>query len=117
MPDESQTERDAEVAMLFAVNCVLAQDKPGAREPSTPVGIFEDYAADLAREAGGDSRRLWAAAWLIASRSAGELEWPVRWRQAICGAELCRRAAEIADGSARSPVVTESLKWPQAPRD
>jgi hypothetical protein len=96
MANQIQAESDADKAHMYAVNCVLVQDKPGARTRSKPDEIFADYATDLLNDLGADPARLYAAARVAAARSAENVEWPMLWRQAVCAVELCQRAAQLA---------------------
>lgn len=109
MADQIQAERDADKAHMYAINCVLVQDNPGARNRSEPEQIFADYATDLLKDVGADPARLYAAARVVAVRSANDVEWPVRWRQAVCAVELCQRAAQTAAAPPAAAEVPEIL--------
>ena len=52
---------------------------------------------------------LYAAARVVAVRSANDVEWPVRWRQAVCAVELCQRAAQTAAAPPAAAEVPEIL--------
>jgi hypothetical protein len=117
MTDQNQAERDADKAHMYGVSCVLTQDNPGARNRGKPEEVFEDYAADVLSEVGAQPERLYAAARVAALRSADNVEWPMLWRQAICTAELCRRAAEMASASVPSLVLTSRVRWTDQDRD
>jgi prevent-host-death family protein len=95
---DSQAVADAETAMMYAVNCVMMEDKPPPGQ--TPEQVFEGYAAYLLEQLGGDSGRFLAGARAACIAAAENVGWPGLWRPAMRAVDLCRRAAQLAEESA-----------------
>lgn len=92
--EDSQAADDAAMAQLYAVNVVMIEDRGGT--PSLTVAeIYEQYAADLLQEFGGNPSRALAAARAVAASAADKVEYPMLWRQAALAVELCQRAVEM----------------------
>jgi prevent-host-death family protein len=92
---DAQADGDAGTATMYAVNLAMHEDRGGT--PSrTAAELWEDYAADLLREFGGNPDRTLAAARAVAAGAIGSTGYPMLWRQAALAVELCQRAAEIA---------------------
>jgi hypothetical protein len=98
LPDmtETQAERDAARAHMYAMASILREDKPGAAAPMTRDQVITDYAADLLDQLGADPARLYAAARAACIAAADEVAHPGRWRPALRAVELCQRAAVLA---------------------
>ena len=92
--EDSQVAGDVATALNYAVNVALHEDRGGTPD-LTPAEIFEDYAADLLREFGGDPDRGLAAARAIAAGIPGEVGYPALCRHAALAVELCQRAVEM----------------------
>jgi prevent-host-death family protein len=93
--EDSQVAGDAATAQNYAVNVALHEDRGGT--PSlTMAEIFEDYAADLLRELGGDPDRILAAAQAVAAGAADKVGYPALSRHAALAVELCQRAVEMS---------------------
>ncbi len=94
MGTESQAEKDADTANVHAVNCVITEDRPGARERGKPEEVIEDYTGYLIEAIGSDPARLYAAARECCHRAADLVEHPGLFRIEMRAIDLCRRAAE-----------------------
>jgi hypothetical protein len=99
MTEQTQAQRDAQTAWSYAVNCVMAEERP-QRIGRTPAEVFDDYATDVGDQLGGDRDRLLAAARAACIAAAEEVGYPGRWRSAIRAVELCQRAAAMAEAAA-----------------
>jgi hypothetical protein len=90
-------EQDADIARMYAVNCLMYEDNPGAAD-LPPGGWTEDYARFLIEQEGGDGDRWHAAARqaCIDGAEYADLSYPQLWRIALRAVDLCQRAAQIA---------------------
>lgn len=91
---DSQASADATTATMYAVNLAMREDRDGT-PGRTVAELWEDCAADLLREFGGNEDRALAAARAVAAAAVGSTGYPMLWRQAALAVELCQRAAEI----------------------
>jgi hypothetical protein len=108
--DESQADRDAQVALAYAVNCVTREDQ-APRAGRTVADIVEGYAIDLLDQLDGSVPRALSAARAACLAAASEVAHPGRWRSAMRAVELCRRAAGVAapdEAAERKPVEPDS---------
>ena len=91
---DAQADDDAGTAVMYAVNLEMLLSRGGT--PSlTPAECFEDYAATLLRDLGGDADRALACAQAVIAESVGKAGYPMLWRQAGLAVELCQRAIEM----------------------
>jgi hypothetical protein len=103
--DWRQAERDALIALSYAVKCVTREDK-AARADHSVADIVEGYAIDFLDQLDGSVPRALSAARAACIAAASEVAHPGRWRVAIRAVELCRGAAGIAataDAPEREP--------------
>ncbi len=96
MSDQTQAERDADAAHMYGVACLLAEERPGARERRRHEQVIDDYTMDLLDQIGADPAQLYAAARVACIRAAEDVEHPALFRQDMRAVDLCRRAAQLA---------------------
>jgi prevent-host-death family protein len=115
---DGQAAEDALKAHMYGINVVLLEDRGGI-PGRTMEDVFEDYAGSLLDDLGGSAERVMAAARAMAFESAGDVGYPVRFRQAVRTVELCQQAAitagAVLPGSDVRPEKTAS-SWRPARR-
>lgn len=109
---DSQADADALTAGMYASSVLLSADHNGI-PGRTMREVFDEFAADVLKELGGDVERVLSAARAVVRDAIGSVAYPALWRQASFTVELCQRAAELAGaelaGSYR-PGATMSTK-------
>jgi hypothetical protein len=91
--DQTQAERDAQLALSYAVKSVNRED---AEKPDrTMADAVEFYAMEFLDHLDGSVPRALQAARTACVSAASEVSHPRRWRVSLRAVELCRRAAGL----------------------
>jgi hypothetical protein len=97
--DQTQAERDAQLALSYAVKSVNREDTEQQRD-RTMADAVEFYAMEFLDHLDGSVPRALMAARAACVSAASEVAHPRRWRVSLRAVELCRRAAGMADRAA-----------------
>jgi hypothetical protein len=111
--EQSQAERDAQLALSYAVKSVNREDeRPRDR---TVADVVEFYAMEFLDHLDGSVPRALSAARAACVSAASEVAHPRRWRVSLRAVELCRRAAGVASAE-RSAAPGSSAPAAEPPQ-
>ena len=97
--DQTQAERDAQLALSYAVKSVNRED--AEKRDRTMADAVEFYAMEFLDHLDGSVPRALQAARTACVSAASEVSHPRRWRVSMRAVELARRAAAHRSGRGR----------------